>query len=276
MKRLVWLVAAVALACGDPEPVGPGAKVETLVPEPAGAPTAAADGRLGCLGDNAPKPVSGSTIELLGWVRALSDRDAMQTPPQGRVTAYTAGGGMLGETFVDRGKKGRVTLSVPIQSTGFTGHIVVSSTAAGFLDYRFSTSRAVTSPTLAAWAWLTTPAEADAKGTAVGVTRDPNKGILYGGVLDCDAFGVANAVVQVNGSTDGVLYVEGFEPSASATFTTSAGRFVAANVSPGKVTIKAFARPEAGGELELLSSIDATVEAQKITAVALEPRVGIK
>jgi len=267
------LIPILALACGDPEePMPDGGTVPTLEPEPAGAPTDRAAGRLTCLGDNTPKPATGNTLELTGWIRALADPDADNAVPLARVEAFSSAGTSLGVTFTDRGKKGRSAVTVPITTDGFTGHVVVTSTEAPYLDYRFETSHAVTDTTVTGWVWLTTDAEADSKATAAGVTRDPAKGVLFGGVLDCDEFGVANAVVTIDGATGGVIFVQGFDLVVDATYTTASGRFVVPNLSPGPVTIKAWGRSESGGKLSLLSSITTTIEGGKVNAVALQPR----
>jgi len=75
----------------------------------------------------------------------------------------------------------------------------------------------------------------------------------------------------VGGSNEGVVYVEGFDLAPERSFTTDTGRFVVPNVPPGPVQVEAYGRLEDGGPLVLLSRIEATVEAGRITAVDLQP-----
>jgi len=247
--------------------------VETLTAEPAGAPTAVIDGRQDCLGKNAPKPAAPGAMELTGYVRTLADPSATKQPPPAKVTAFTKDGAQLGVSFADIEKSGRVSVSIPVKAEGFTGYALVAYT--GFLDWRFQTSRAVTDTDLTAWAWLTTPDEAKSRATALGLTIDETKGILVGAIHDCDEWGVQNVVVTTS-SQDKVFYVEGFDLSKDRTFTSETGRFVFANVAPGTVKVKAFGRLKAGGPLTLLASIEAVVEAGKMTAVGLQPRDGLE
>lgn len=273
-KLAVSAVITAALGCGGGGEPGADAAppVETLVPEPAGAPTATADGRLSCLGRNEPDPPSGNAIELTGYVRVLDDPTAAAEPPQATVTAFSEGGAELGTAFSDATKSGRVAVTVPVSQDGFTGYVVASME--GLLDARFFSSLPITTTEISGWAWLATQAEVDALAAELGVTLEPGKAIVIGAVHDCDTFGVANAVVQINGSTDGIYYVSGFSPAAGDTFTTASGRFVAPNVDPGQVVIKAFGRLEAAGPLTLLSSIRIDAAAQGVMQVDLQPRAG--
>ena len=267
------LVLAALPACTGEDDTKPTTATagETLTPEPGGAPTDAADGRLTCVGKNAPAPPEGTSLELTGYVRMLADPGAAAgAPPAAGVEVFTKSGTSLGSSFSDPAKAGRTSVTVPITSEGFTGYADV--TLAGYLAYRFRTSRAVTDTAFSAWAWLTTQAEATQRATTLGITLQSGTGILVGAVHDCDGFGVANVVIQVAGKTDGVYYVEGFDLAKSRTYTTDTGRFVVPNLPTGTVTVKAFGRLRTGQPLELLSSITAEVTADAIAAVHLAPR----
>jgi|GEM_PF-5797944 len=270
---LCSLSMLVAVGCSD-SPASPDAApdVEILTPEPTGAPTQVAEGRLTCLGNNAPQPPAGSVIELTGYVRTFSDPPATSAPPAATIEAFTTSGTSLGTGFADPAKDGRVALSVAIQDQGFVGYVMITQT--GFVDYRFQTNRGVTQTEANGWTWLLTSAELDAAATTLGTTVDANSGQLIGTVHDCDNFGVRYAVVTVAGETNGVVYTDTFDVNPSRSFSDASGRFVMANVAPGPVVVKAYGRLTAGGPLTLLSSIQTAVEAGKITAVALQPRVG--
>ena len=167
---------------GDP-PVKP--KGEKLEPEPPGPPPPAPDPdvRLTCVGSNAPKAMKGAVLELVGYVRALSDPDAKKAPPKAQITAYSNEGKQLSKPVfadVQEGKDGRVTLPVPVKSEGFTGYAVVTHT--GFLDWRLRNSRPLTTTEYDGWAWLTTPDEVKERGEALGITQSDDNGILLGAV----------------------------------------------------------------------------------------------
>jgi hypothetical protein len=264
----------MAPGCGDDGGGGtPDAEpAETLTPEPPGAPSQTAEGRLTCLGNNAPAPPDTSVIELTGYVRTYADPIAAAAPPAAAIEAFTATGTSLGSGFADPAKDGRVALSVAIQDEGFTGYVMI--TQSGFADYRFVTNRPVTRPEANGWTWLLTTAELDAAATALGTTIDPARGQVIGSVHDCDNFGIQYAVVTVAGSSDEIAYVDTFTVGPTRTFTDPSGRFVQANVTPGQVVIKAYGRLAASGPLTLLGSVQTTVEAGKVTAVVLQPRVG--
>ena len=273
------LVIALAAGCGEaeepePEPV----VVKKLNLETAGLtvdelPEAIAGGRLSCIGRNAPADLDGSHVELTGYIRLLSDPGADEgAPPAATVKVFDEAGDELGKGFGDPAKAGRASVSVPVPETGFAGHAVVSE--AGYLDYRFETSRPVTDTSLSGWAWLTTPEEATERAAAANVTLDATRGILVGSVHDCDGFGVENAVVTVGGSSLGVKLIEGFDLAADRTFTTEAGRFAMGNLDPGPVVVEAYGRLKDGDDLVLLSSMEAVIEANKMTAVDLQPLVG--
>ncbi len=251
---------------------GGGGGTEFLTPEPAGAPTEPQDGLMACLGTNYGAPLQGQSLELTGYVRTLADPEATSQTPAAKVTAYSNDGVELGSGFADPAKAGRVAFTVPVPPEGFTGYAVVQQE--GYLDWRFRSSRAVTDTSLSGWAWLTTPDEAQQRAGALGITLDQGKGILVGAVHDCDGLGISNAVVTVDGSTEGVYYIEGFDISDSRTFTSPSGRFAVANLAPGPVTVEAWARLEQGGPLVLLSRVQATIEAGVMTAVDLQPRTG--
>ena len=286
MERRHWLrwaaMGLVVLWLGgcpsedDPDPPKPAA--EKLSPEPAKPlpPEPDSEARISCAGDNAPKAMKGNAIELVGYVRTLADPGATSPPPKAQVEAFTTTGDSLGKSFADpqKGKDGRVSLTVPVKKDGFTGYALV--THAGFVDWRLKNSRPVTSTEFNGWAWLTTPAEVESRSQALGVTQDAANGLLVGAVHDCDGFGVQYAVVQIDGKTDGIFYVEGFDLSKDRTFTSDTGRFVLANATPGKHVIKAFGRFKKGGPLTLLSMAEASVVAGTMTAVAMQPRAGVE
>ena len=290
--RGVWVFAAVALlgaapiACSDDGGAdtsdvddGDGgtdepAEAETLAADFEGAPEEIADGRMTCLGDNAPEAPTGSVLQLTGYVRTLADPDGEGDTPAASVEAFSSGDVSLGTGFADASKAGRVTVSVPVTEDGFDGYVLVSHD--GYLDWRFQTNLAVSDTHLSGWAWLTRPAERDALAEDLGVTLEADTGILVGAIHDCDAFGVASAVVTVDGDHAGVYYIEGFAPVTDRTWTSPAGRFVVPNLSPGSYEVKAWGRLAAGEELTLLSAIpDVVVDANRMTAVALQPRAGV-
>ena len=272
---------------GDPDSAIP---VETLDPEPAGAPTgtvqvSAPD--LGCMG-RPETPAAGSSIELTGYVRTLADPTATAAPPAARVEAFTTTGSLLGFGFADTSKQGRVAIPVSFTGDGFDGYAVV--TQDGYLDYRFQTTRLVSDTDFDGYAWLVTQAEVDTWATTLGITVDSGAGILLGSALDCQAFALENVVVQIDGATDGIGYVDGptpmecptlqtcdrpFAAATGATFTNDTGRFLMANVTAGPVVVKLFGRLAAGGPLTLLARIDTAVTAGAITAVGMRPRMGV-
>jgi len=281
--RLLLLLASVfaplLAACPGDDDDDDTVQVPILDPEPAGAPTEVADGMdsdgrstLTCAGDNAPDPPGGSTLALVGWVRTLADpSNTAGATPAGDAEAFDETGTSVGSASSDV-STGRVAITVPIRDTGFIGSVVVQADT--YLDQRFSSSRPVTGTAAAGWTWLVTQGEIDTMATDLGLDVDAAKGIVVGAVHDCDVFGVANAVVRVADETSGVVYFEDFAPAAGRTFTADSGRFAVPNVDPGTVTVEAFARVEAGGPLQLLSRADVRVEAGRVTAVDLEPRVG--
>lgn len=289
-RTLLLVLFVGAAGCGGGGGGQPDAapNVEVLDPEPAGAPTGivvATDTDLSCLGKR-PTPASGSAVELTGYVRTLDDPTAQAAPPAATVQAYTAGGDLLGTDYADASKQGRVAISVSFQGDGFDGYTVVSDPA--YLDYRFESSRLVTSPEVNAFVWLVNDADVATWESTLGITQDAGNGILFGSVQDCLAFALENVVVQVSGSTDGIYYPDGPAPSvcptgaacprpfaaADGTYTNDTGRFFLPNVPPGPVTVKVFGRLTAGGPLTLLSSIQTQVTAGAITGVAMLPRMG--
>lgn len=266
-------LALTALLAGCPEDVPPVGEAPILEPEPAGAPIAIADGRLSCLGNNAPTPPAGRNLTLPGYTRALADPgNTTGAQPPASVEAFDSMGSLA--TAFASTSDGRVAVTVPIEATGFDGWVRV--TAAGFVPTSLYSSRPYTSDAVAGWAWMPTPAEVTEHATMAGTAVTPGQGTLVGAVHDCDVFGVANAVIRYAGRTDGVVYYDGFAPSSALTFTAVSGRFAVANVPPGPVTVEAFGRLTAAGPLTLLSRADVTVTADEITAVDLQPRVAVE
>ncbi|HJN77515.1 MAG TPA: hypothetical protein QGF58_26575 [Myxococcota bacterium] len=249
----------------DSQPADP----EYLDDEPAGAPTGAAEGRLSCVGSNRQDDPSGSSVELTGYVRTLADPTASDLPPAAEVQVFDAGGTEIGTGFADAGKSGRVAVTVPVTSDGFRGHARVSYD--GYLDTTLWVSRRVTAASVNGWAWLVTPEEQETWASALSLTVEPGTGLLVGSVHDCDSFGVSNAIVRIDGSTDGVYYTEGWEPVDSRTYTGSSGRFVVPNLPAGIVTVDTFGRLESGGRLQLLSRTEVEVESDIVVGVSLEP-----
>lgn len=249
---------------------------EILDPEPPGAPEGMVDGRLTCLGDNASPPAVSTTLELTGWVRRWADPEAEEEPPATQVEAFSPSGTSLGVAFTNPspGQDGRVAVTVPITSDGFSGYVMI--THDGYVPVRFHNSRPVTNTDFSGWIWLATQDEIEQVAAGLGLEIEAGTGILVGASHDCDAFGMSNVVVQVDGSTDGIYYVEGWDPVASRTFSAPSGRFALPNLPPGPFTVKAFGRLELGGPLVLLSRVDGEIVADTITEVALEPRVGVE
>ena len=270
----LWMLPVVlAYGCdGGPTAPTPTPSVETLAELP-NAPTSTVDGRLTCMGKKPPAAAPGA-MELTGYVRTLADPDAKQPVPPATVEAFLPDGTSLGSGGVDVTKGGRIAITVPIKAAGFEGYAVVSQT--GYLDFRLQSSRAKTTTDLDGWAWLTTPGEIDSRAKALGFDVKAGTGILVGAVHDCDGFGMSNAVVVVGSGNHLVYYVEGFDISPARPYSSSTGRFVAANLDPGTVTVKAFGRVDAGGPLTLLSSAQVTVEAGRMSAIDLQPRTGLK
>jgi len=269
-----WILAALLVSGCDGGPVAPKPTpaVETLAELP-NAPTATVDGRLTCMGKKPPAATVGA-MELTGYVRALADPDGNLPVPAATVEAFLPDGTSLGSGGVDVTKKGRIAISVPVQAAGFDGYAVVKHP--GFLDFRLQSSRPKTTTDLDGWAWLTTAGEIDSRSKDLGFVAKAGTGILVGAVHDCDGFGVGNAVVVVGTGNHLVYYVEGFDISPSRPYSSATGRFVAANLPPGPITVKAFGRVDAGGPLSLLSSAQVTIEAGRMNAIDLQPRTGIK
>ena len=265
------IVAAGLIACGSDdggeETEIP--EVETLDLEPDGAPTQVAEGRLTCLGNPAPE-AQGVGIELTGYVRLLADPEANEPPPAAKVEAFTPSGDALGEGFADPTKAGRVSVSVPITKDGFDGHTRV--THEGYLDWWQHTSNPIAGTSQSGWAWLMTADELAERADAIEIEVDADTGLLVGAVHDCDGFGVQYAVVQVDGKTDGVYYVEGFDVVADRAFTSETGRFAVPISSSGELRVKAFGRSVPEGPLELLSNATVTVETGRVASIALQPR----
>ena len=271
--RFLALGAALCvsgLACDDGGGGGkpPVEKRETLSPEPSGAPTESLGGRWSCLGAWELAPPTGNALDLVGYVRTLADPDGREDPPSAKVEARTLGGSVLGETFSDPGKDGRVALSVPVNAAGFTG--MARITHDDYVAWNFFVSRAITRTEVNAWAFIATEDDLTERAEAAGVALDAGKGLLVGAVHDCDAFGAENAIVTVGGEVDDVWFVEGFEPTDSRTFTTETGRFVVPNLAPGEVEVRAYGRLDEGGDLVLLSKATVTIVADEMTSVALE------
>ncbi len=274
MRATVFLFAALLVACPPADDDDATDEVEVLDPEPAGAPAGVVDGRLTCLGDNAPPAPVGNAVELTGYVRALVDPTADEEPPVFEVEAFSPGGSSLGTSFSNPGNDGRAAVTVPIDEGGFDGYVVVSSD--GYVDLRFQSSRATTTTDFSGWAWAATTEELDEAAEAIGLVLDPDLGVLIGAAHDCDAFGMENVVITVEGDADVAYYVEGFDVAADRSYSAISGRFAVPDVEPGDVVIKAFGRLESGGPLTLLSSIHTAVEVGGMTAVALEPRVALQ
>ena len=298
--RLLYLsLCAALLGCGgeDDDPAAqehPALSGKRLEVEPAGAPPPSATAgylevkvenasRLTCLATDYLPEAGSSTVTLPGYVRSLADPGAKggaSSIPEVVIQLFGADGIQLApDQFPDKAKKGRVAISVglPDKEQGFAGHAwLKSQPEAGepkeFLDYRFQVSRPVKSTSFAAWAWMTTQTEVDERAKAL-VEVQPDQGIVFGAVHDCDGFGVPNAIVLVDGEAADVYYVEGFEIEKSRTYTSETGRFVAPNISPGKVRVEAYGRLEPEGPLILLSSMETEVVSGAISAVALEPRI---
>lgn len=249
-----------------------------LDPEPAGAPTAIAGGRLTCLGDNEPMPPTSTNLTLPGWIRTVSDPDnSGGVQPGTFVEVFDPTGLSLGGGYSNN-HDGRVAVTIPIAETGYEGEAVVTpmpSADGEYLEQHFFASHPITDTTLAAWIWLFTTDERDTMATDAGVEIEAGKGLLMGSVHDCDAFGIDNAVIRWGERTDGVLYVDGFALAPDRTFTGASGRFVVPNVPPGALTVEAYGRLEPDGPLVLLSTADIEVAADVVTAIALEPRMGV-
>lgn len=264
-------LVAILSACPGPTPPD---EVQILSPEPAGAPTESADGRLSCLGSNEPLDAVGTGITLPGWARTLADpTNTGDAQPAARVDVFDASGAPLGTAFSDT-SNGRVAVSVSVRSAGFDGWVEI--TATGYIDMTFFSSRRITSDAVAGWVWLTTPEERDSHAAASSITLEAGTGILVGAVHDCVVFGTANVVIRYGGDrTDGVVYFNGFDPAPGDTFTSASGRFAIANLPPGPLVVDAFGRLMPGEPLILLSRADVTITADEITVVDLQPRAGV-
>ena len=254
-------------AVGDPE---------ILDPEPPGAPTEPVEGDLECLGDNEPPAPSSSSLELTGWVRAWADPEADEVPPAFQVEAFDANGDSVGTAFSDPspGRDGRVAVTVPVTDEGFVGYVEI--THDDYLPVRFHNSRPITNTDFAGWVWAVTEADVEQIALDAGVTLEDGTGVLVGAIHDCQSFGMSDGVLVVDDSAEGVYYVEGWEPVAARTYSAPSGRFALPNLEPGPVVVKSFGRLEQGGPLTLLSRVDAVIEADVITEVALEPRVAVE
>lgn len=247
------------------------AVIEVLDPEPAGAPADPVDGRWTCLGDEEHPSWGPGSLQLTGYIRTLADPTSLEQPPAVTIEAFDEDDNAVGTGFSDPSHGGRVNLSVPVDASGFKGHLLL--TFPGYLDYRYQASRPFSTSFFTGWAWLTTAAERDAQAAAVGVDVPSDARVMIGAVHDCDGFAVSNAVVTIDDNTDGMLFVEGFEAVAGHTFTTTSGRFVVPEVGGGRLSVAAWGRLEAGGPLQLLGRVDAEGVPGGISAVSLEPRI---
>jgi len=244
---------------------------EILDPEPADAPSDEPEGRLTCVRNNKPADPTSTQLEVTGYVRTLADPDAEEEVPAAGVELFNSTGTSLGVAFADASKDGRVAVSIGIGDEGYTGYAMV--THEDYMDWRFQSSLPITDTSFNGWTWLVTEEDRDAVITDLGLTVTAGDGYLVGVVHDCDAFGVSNAVVTVDGSTDGVIYLNTFQPDPTRTYTGASGRFIVPEPALGTAEIKAYGRLEAGGPLVILSSVTTTVEGDEISAVGLEPRI---
>ncbi len=235
-------------------------------------PAAVAEGRLDCHRRNDPGHALSNAIELNGYVRVLADPTAKKQPPAAKVAVFSKAGAELGEAFSDPSKAGRISVSVPVTSDGFSGHAIISHK--GYLDTRLESSRPIISGDLAGWVWMATKAEVDTRAAKLSLKAEAGKGLLTGSVHDCDLFGVSNAVVTVDGKGDATRYTEGFELSADRGWTSEAGRFAVAALPPGKALVQAWGKLKDGGPLVLLSTREVTIVADAITSVDLQPLTG--
>jgi len=127
---------------------------------------------------------------------------------------------------------------------------------------------------------MTTQEEVDSDFADLELQQQDGTGILVGAVHNCDAFGLGNAIVLVNGSPEPVYYVEFWTimDRSERTFTHQGdvsqelgGRFVVPNLQPGEVEVAAYARIEEGGPLVCIGKLTTEIEAGTISAVAIEP-----
>lgn len=270
MRSTGPLVAMALLLAGCPRSDTDPAPIETLTPEPPGAPTDPIDGRWTCLGHEENPSWGPGSVQLTGYVRTYADPTATANPPAATLSAFDERNNAVGTGFADPSHAGRVSMTVPVDAEGFKGYLIVSQP--GYLDYRFQASRPFTTSFYAGWAWLMTASERDAEAAAVGADVPAGARILLGSVHDCDGMGVQNAVITVDDATDGLLFVEGFAPVEGRAFTTTSGRFVMPEMGANRVEVAAWGRLEAGGPLQLLSRVEARPQDGGISAVALEPR----
>lgn len=274
------LLLAAAIGCEGCPPTDDDDTVqedpEILDPEPPGAPVEMVDGRISCVGDNEPAEPAAASLELTGWVRTWNDPEADDLPPSFEVEALSPSGSSLGTAFSNPnpGQDGRVAVTVPVTDAGFIGHVMI--TADGYVPVRFHNSLPITNTDFGGWVWAVTQEDVDQIAADAGVTLEADTGILVGAIHDCDSFGMANGVVVVDDSAEGVYYVEGWDPVEERGYSAPSGRFALPNLAPGPVTVKAFGRLEAGGPLTLLSRVDGDIVADVITQVALEPRAGVE
>lgn len=292
---IVCALVFLVLRCGGGDEGEPG-EPPILDPEPAGAPQALVE-PLGdvtvCLGANEPEAPDGTFVELLGYARYLANPHACpdnparsaecggfevppgrENSPPAHVVAFDASGAEIGDAYANN-TNGRISIEVPVTEEGFTGHVEATYDEAEMAEYHIYSSLAYTSERYNGWAWMASRTDLEALAADAGVTLDAGAAVISGSVHDCNVLGAENAVVRVAGSTDGVLYADGFDLSPGFTYTDASGRFAVPNVAPGAVTVEAFGRVEADGPLVLLSRADVQAVAGAIVAVDLQPRAGV-
>ncbi len=267
------IAAFTVAACGQDDTGETGetpVELETLpdADVPADAPTDAhnGDADLTCLGKDR-KGKANAGVTLTGYARSLADPDADGDAPEGQVTAVDTDGNEFSGP-IDVSKDGRVAVYVATGDEGFGGHAVVTS--AGFLDWRFQSTNKVINSDYNGWAFLVTEQERDDAATGAGITLDLNKGVLVGSVHDCVAFGISNAIVEVNGEFANTAYITGFGIDSAKTFTGSSGRFAVPNLS-GTVEVRAWARLESGGDFTLIAEDEISIDVAAINALSLDP-----
>ncbi|MBI2893430.1 MAG: hypothetical protein HYY06_07745 [Deltaproteobacteria bacterium] len=280
-----WLVALAALAwagCGDDDDDTSQDEAPILDPEPPGSPSevvgaGSVDFEISCLGDNSQPDPNGTNLTLPGWIRDWNDpTNDGGVQPEADAEAYDEVS-TLGTSSSDIGN-GRVAISVPVEETGFVGTVRV--TADDYLEQHFRVSRPVTTTKTAGWMWLVRQSDVDAVAAEADIEVDPDRAIVVGAVHDCLGFGYSNAIIRWGDSTDGVLYFDGFTPAPERTFTAESGRFAIAGVPEGPLTVEAYGRLDGSGQsagpLTLLGRIDIEVSTSYVSAIALEPRVGVE
>lgn len=218
---------------------------------------------LACVGNYAWPTTAQSRVNVTHHAQS---RDASVTFSELQVTACAAGPGPCAEvgepTLVDADDNGFVTLNVPTYNSfdpeggmsfsGFRGYLrwtdprddpeLWITTTLQHMRPEYRDRLADEIAPFATGALMSTYVDLIAENT--GVTRDPGRGVLVGGMVDCHgtveffAPDVALSIDRADAETR-IVYVDESQtlPDFAATATTTAGQYFAINVPPGTTPV---------------------------------------